>query len=599
MSELPSAISSRANRSEDVGRVAQSAILLLDDDPGLVAVVRPLLEALRPRRLAVDTAVEQASTHLDAIEPDVLLLGSRGPAHVGLAVLADLRGSERWRDLPVIVLVAHGDAEARRRAFALGASDFVDRSPDATDLHWRLRNALGFKAYQDRLLRRDPLTGLPNRAEFLRRVQSVLVRAAADGGADDSRSVVVLDIDRFRQINDGLGHAAGDALLVAVAQRLAEVMASSVGADRRAEGSGTTPWLARTDRDRFLALLPGSPGAPRHDAAVAALLAAMDRPFHLDRREFHLSTSLGIAWYPAHGERAEVLMQHAEIALEQAKRRGGRSVARFGPGMLSRANERLAMENQLHYAIRRDELCLHYQPKVDCATLRMVGVESLIRWQHPDLGLLSPQRFIPLAEEAGLIDAIGEWAIREACRQGAAWMKAGLPILDVAVNLSAAQLLRGDFAATVARSLSDSGFDPRRLTLELTESMLMTAGDQGRRTLESVKALGVALSLDDFGTGYSPLTYLRQLPIDEIKIDRSFVHGLPAARQNAAIAAAVIQLAGALGLQAVAEGVESTAELTFLRRFPGCRFQGYLFSKPVAAEALTAMLESMGARSGQ
>jgi EAL domain-containing protein (putative c-di-GMP-specific phosphodiesterase class I) len=228
----------------------------------------------------------------------------------------------------------------------------------------------------------------------------------------------------------------------------------------------------------------------------------------------------------------------------------------------------------------------------------MVGVESLIRWQHPGFGLLGPQRFIPLAEDAGLIDAIGEWAIREACRQGAAWMRADLPAIDIAVNLSAAQLLRGDFAATVAASLSDTGFPARRLTLELTESMLMTAGDQGRRTLGSVKALGVALSLDDFGTGYSPLTYLRQLPIDEIKIDRSFIHGLPQARQNAAIAGAVIELAGALGLQAVAEGVESDDELAFLRRFPGCRFQGYLFSRPVAAESLGALLASMRDPSG-
>src|SRR5690606_12652676 len=305
----------------------------------LVARLRPLLETLRPLRLDVAGATNRALAELETLEPDVLLLGSRAPEHRGLRLLADLRGGERWRDLPVILLLDEGDRAARERAFTLGASDFVGRSPDAIDLRWRLRNALGFKAYQDRLLRRDPLTGLPNRMEFLRRVRSVLGRHAAAPPADAGFSVVAVDIDRFRQVNDGLGHAAGDALLVAVAQRLAEVVARHAGGDRRAAGSGTTPWLARTERDRFLALLPQAPGEPRHDAGMAALLDAMSRPFHLDRRELHLSASMGVASWPGDGEQAETLMQRAEIALEQAKRRGGKTVAPFSADMLTRANE--------------------------------------------------------------------------------------------------------------------------------------------------------------------------------------------------------------------------------------------------------------------
>ena len=296
---------------------------------------------------------------------------------------------------------------------------------------------------------------------------------------------------------------------------------------------------------------------------------------------------------PTHGSDVETLNRHAELALIQAKKRGGNAVEYFSADMQTRATERLDFENHLRYAIRRGELRLFYQPKVDCASLRMVGVEALIRWQHPVHGLIPPQRFIPVAEEAGLIDEIGAWALQAACRQGARWLQSGLPAIQIAVNLSAAQLLQPGLAGELAVILRDTGFPPARLTLELTESMLMTAGEEAGRTIDSLKALGVALSLDDFGTGYSPLTYLRRLPIDEIKIDRSFVHGLPAQQESAAIAGAIIALAGALGLQVVAEGVETAAELEFLRSFPHCRFQGYLFSRPVPGDALTAMLQEM------
>jgi EAL domain-containing protein (putative c-di-GMP-specific phosphodiesterase class I) len=324
------------------------------------------------------------------------------------------------------------------------------------------------------------------------------------------------------------------------------------------------------------------------------LAAALARPFHLKRREFHLGASIGVAASPTDGAHAEDLTRHAELALIQAKKRGGNTIEYFSPEMQSRASERLDFENHLRYAIRRGELRLFYQPKVDCRSMQVVGVEALVRWQHPTHGLVPPQRFIPVAEEAGLIDEIGAWALQTACRQGARWLQSALPPIQIAVNLSAAQLLQPGLAAEVAAILADSGLPPPQLTLELTESMLMTAGEQVRGTIDALKALGVALSLDDFGTGYSPLTYLRRLPIDEIKIDRSFVHGLPTQPESAAIAGAIIALADALGLQVVAEGVETAAELDFLRGFAGCRFQGYLFSPPVSADEMTAILQAPG-----
>ena len=580
-----------AMRSEDATRLTLATLMLVDDDAHALALLRDGLEQAGYGSLVAAADPARTEELLLAHEPDLLLLKTRMPGPGGLEILARLRNSEAWRQLPVIMMAAEGDSDGKRQALELGATDILSTPADASELVLRLRNALGFKAYQDQLLKRDPLTGLANRVEFMRRVQAVLLRMDLDRAP--ARSLLLLNLDRFKQINDSVGHAAGDALLVSVSRRLSAVVARHGGSNRRADGRSVTPWLARIDSDRFMALLPGAPGSVQLEAGVREIVDVFRQPFHLNRREFHVSASIGLATYPVDGDSAEVLAQRAELAVSQAKKRGGDALEYFSTDMQTRAAERLALENQLRYAIRREELRLYYQPKVDCASLRMVGVESLIRWQHPEHGLMSPQRFIPIAEESGLIEEIGEWVIREACRQGAEWARAGLPTIHIAVNLSAAQLLRGDVAATLARALADSGFPASRLTLELTESILMTAGAQAADAIDSLKGLGVALSLDDFGTGYSPLTYLRQLPIDEIKIDQSFVRGLPLRQDSVAIARAIITLANALGLQVVAEGVETAAELEFLRQFDRCRFQGYLFSKPLPGEALTAMLQSM------
>ncbi len=588
-----------AMRSEDASRLTLATIMIVDEYAELAEVARSCLAAAGYGNVVVSSDFPRIEASLAAHEPDVLLLGTSGEA--GVRALKDLRSNDQWRRLPVIMLVEACDSLRKRQSLEGGATDLLSTPLDPSELALRLRNTLGYKAYEDRLLKRDTLTGLANRGEFMRRVQAALTRTEANAtsgsGGDDTNdthsSLLLLNLDRFKQVNDSVGHQAGDALLVAVSRRLSEVIARHGGGNRRSDSSAVTPWLARIDSDRFMALLPGGAGSTRHETGMRDVVDAFARPFHLNRREFHLGASIGVATYPADGNSAELLMQRAELAMNQAKKRGGNAVAYFSADMQTRAAERLALESHLRYAIRRGELRLYYQPKVDCTSLRMVGVEALIRWQHPEQGLIAPQQFIPIAEEAGLIDEVGEWVINEACRQGADWLKAGLPPLQIAVNLSAAQLVQGDVPAALARSLSTSGFPASRLTLELTESMLMTAGDQAGPTIASLKALGVALSLDDFGTGYSPLTYLRQLPIDEIKIDRSFVAGLPEARESAAITRAIITLAGALGLQVVAEGVETTAELTFLRQFHNCRFQGYLFSRPVPADALGAMLRSM------
>ena len=578
-------------RSEDAARHTLATVLLVASEETLLAATRECLAQAGYRDVASSNDVRRGADLLAAREPDVLLLEAASARPEGFELLERLRADEPWRQLPVILLLPVGDGDARRRAQEPGATEILSTPPDGSELLLRLRNALGFKAYEERLLERDPLTGLANRTGFMRRVQAVLSKEQASPPA---RCLLLIDIDRFKQINDSVGHAGGDALLKMIADRLGAVVARHGGGNRRADSDVPTPWLARLESNRFMALLPSRPGDAGHEPAMEELVQALAAPFHLDRREIHVGASIGVARSPADGRSAEALTRHAELALIQAKKRGGNAVEHFSPDLQTRASERLDLENHLRYAIRRGELRLFYQPKVDCASLRMVGVESLIRWQHPVHGVIAPDRFIPLAEESGLIHEIGGWALQTACRQGARWLQSGLPPIDIAVNLSAAQLLQADLADEVARILAETGFPARRLTLELTESMLMIAGDEARRTIDSLKSLGVALSLDDFGTGFSPLTYLRQLPIDEIKIDRSFVHGLPSQPESAAIAGAIIALAGALGLQVVAEGVETAAELEFLRGFDHCRFQGYLFSRPVSADALTAMLQDPG-----
>ena len=454
-----------------------ATVLLVVDDADTLAQTRERLEAAGYRDVLSCGDSSRTEELLAAHEPDLLLLGSGR----GTGILEQLRANEMWRQLPVIVLVPEHDSDAKRVALAAGATDILVTPPDASELVLRLRNALAFKAYEDRLLKRDPLTGLANRTEFMRRVQAVLAREKA--GAS-SCSLVLLDVDRFKQINDSLGHAGGDALLRLIAERLGALIARHAGGNRRADSDVPTPWLARLESDRFMALLPASPGDDRHDQAMHQLVESLARPFHLARREFHVSASIGVASSPDHGSDVETLNRHAELALIQAKKRGGNAVEYFSAEMQTRATERLDFENHLRYAIRRGELRLFYQPKVDCASLRMVGVEALIRWQHPVHGLIPPQRFIPVAEEAGLIDEIGAWALQAACRQGARWLQSGLPAIQIAVNLSAAQLLQPGLAGELAVILRDTGFPPARLTLELTESMLMTAGEEARRTID-------------------------------------------------------------------------------------------------------------------
>ncbi len=422
----------------------------------------------------------------------------------------------------------------------------------------------------------DQLTGLPNRMLFMQRLSAAIADLRLGGG---SVAVVGLGLDRFKGINDALGHDAGDDLLVAVASRL------------RLAGGGVRPMLSRLGGDEFLALFedPGDRAGAEAEAFADRALAALEDPFDIGGSEIFLTASAGVAASADPDADATTLISDAEAAMHETKAGGGGGLQVFGEAIRRQVVERLHTEHSLHRALDRGELTLHYQPVVDLSDHATVGVEALIRWEHPDLGLVSPDRFIPVAEESGMIIPIGAWVLEEACGQLYRWRQHGLSphAGTVEVNLSARQIDHPDLVGTVEAVLEATGLPADNLTLEITESALMRDADSALGVLQDLKRIGVALAIDDFGTGYCSLSYLHRFPLDILKIDKSFIDELEGG-EGAEIVTAVVNLAHTLGLDVVAEGVETERQLGILREM-GCDYaQGYLFSRPVPASDLSA-----------
>jgi diguanylate cyclase (GGDEF)-like protein len=420
----------------------------------------------------------------------------------------------------------------------------------------------------------DGLTALPNRELFIDRLSLSLVQSHRDG---KKLAVLFLDLDRFKQINDSLGHSVGDELLRAMAKRVHEAVRE-----------GDT--LARLGGDEFTLLLPGIHNAAEAARIAQKLLEAVRLPFQLQGRELYVTTSIGISIYPEDGVDAESLIRSADIAMYRAKEQGRDRFQLYAPAMNAQAVERMGLEHGLRKALDLGQLVIHYQPIIEVATGRIHGTEALLRWRHPDLGLVPPDDFIELAEMTGLITPMGPWILEEACGRTRAWQRGTRFYFSVAVNLSARQFLERDLVSQVKRALGNTGLEPRFLELEITESVAMQSAETTLRTLRELKALGVRVSIDDFGTGYSSLAYLKRFPIDTLKIDQSFVSDIGTDADDSAIASAVIAMAHGLGLRVVAEGVEREEQLDFLRRQRCDHYQGFLFSRPLAAEEFVALL---------
>ena len=426
------------------------------------------------------------------------------------------------------------------------------------------------------LINYDSLTGLPNRSLLHDRLHLAIAQASREKLL---LGVLMLDLDRFKSINETLGHRTGDKLLKAVSKRLLACIRDS-------------DTLARLGGDEYVAILAGV----AHEEGIATvakkILAVVAEPFYIDGNEIFSTCSIGIAMYPMDGEDSHTLLKHADLAMYQAKEMDRNGFQFFSREMNNLVLERMMLENSMRKGLERGDFFLVYQPQVDARSGEIFGMEALLRWNHPDMGLLPPDKFIPLAEENGLIIPIGEWVLRTACRQNKAWQDQGLPPVRVAVNLSAKQFGQYHLDEVVASTLLETGLSAEWLELELTESAIMKDADKNIALLTKFKEMGISVAIDDFGTGYSSLSYLKNFPISRLKIDRSFVRDITTNPDDAAIARIIIDIARALNLNVIAEGVETRAQMQFLS-FNNCvEMQGYHFSRPVPAEEFAELLKN-------
>jgi diguanylate cyclase (GGDEF)-like protein len=453
-----------------------------------------------------------------------------------------------------------------------------------TDIHTTELEARA-RTHADRLLEvneqlrhqamHDALTGLPNRTAFLERLSAAVHEARSGSG---HFAVLALDLDRFKLINDSLGHGAGDQLLREVTNRLRAVVRA-----------GDT--IARMGGDEFLVLARDVRNGEEAGIIATKIIQAIGRPLQLNSLEVLISSSIGISLYPGAGDTPDALVMRADEAMYSAKRRGGRTYQCFVAGLRGFAQERLRLESELHQALSRGQFELHYQPRVDVVSGQTSSVEALLRWHHPTRGLVPPGTFIPIAEETGLILPIGEWVLREACRQAHQWHCAGLP-LRIAVNLSALQFRQPDLLRVISSALSAHQVPPKLLELEITESAVMTDAQASAAILEQLSRMGVVVSVDDFGTGYSNLSYLRRFPVDRLKIDTSFIREMTDDPQSCLIVQAIISLAHSLHIKVIAEGVETFAQLTRLAALHCDQYQGFLSGQPAPADVLEPWLRA-------
>jgi diguanylate cyclase (GGDEF)-like protein len=428
-----------------------------------------------------------------------------------------------------------------------------------------------------RLVQFDTLTGVASRNQFDARLADEVIRAhRLDGAA----TLLLMDLDRFQTINDSLGHRVGDELLKQVAARLTECFAAF----------GEDVLVARLGGDEFAVLISRAQGPEQATDAARAMIEAVSQPYRLEGIDYQVTASVGIARLPHDGQTADEVLANADVAMYRAKELGRNTHQAYSARFGARVGERLALEAALRQALERDEFLLHYQPKLDLETGRFTGMEALVRWRHPERGMIAPSRFIPLAEETGVIVPLGRWVIETACRQLQAWRARGLPALRVAVNLSARQFTQANLTRQVSETLRETGLPPSALELEITESMVMRDPQKAVQILGQLKTMGVTLSIDDFGTGYSSLAHLKRFPIDGLKIDRSFIRDVPEDADDVAITRTIIAMAHSLKLKVIAEGVETIAQQSFLYE-QGCdEMQGFLLSQPLPADEFEAFV---------
>jgi diguanylate cyclase (GGDEF)-like protein len=543
-----------------------SLIMMIDDEPIVMGVVQAFLEESGYSNFILCEDSNKAMEIIRHESPDVILLDLIMPGKTGYDILFELSTDNVARYIPVIVLTVSSDSESKLRALEMGAADFLSKPVDSSELVLRLRNMLTVKAYQDRLSTHDHLTGLPNRKLFQERVQWAYRQHQLH---DHPITIMHFAVDRLRLINNTMSSKIGDEVLTQIATRLNDLVT-----DQRLEDA----MVARLGGDEFAIVFRAAP-KQNLDALAKTFLSELRLPFFVAGREIVVTLGIGIA-STIDVSTPDELIQKASLAVKHAKTLGVGQIELYSAKLDAEAQELMRLEQALRHALENNELELFYQPKVTALEHKIYGLEALIRWKTLDGSMVSPSHFIPVAENSGLIVSIGRWILKQACLQTKQLEALGI-ITRVSVNVSAHQLIEPDIVNSIREALETSQLDPSRLIIEITESVMMGDVDRSLAILHDIRALGCSLSIDDFGTGYSSLSYLKRFPIEELKIDRSFLEGIPENAEDAAIVRAIIALANSMELSVTAEGVETEQQATYLAE-QGCNLlQGYHFGRPI------------------
>ena len=576
------------------GHNSKPKLLIIDDEQQIRELLVDLLGGVYDCTDA--GSAEEALTALSTQSFDLVISDIDMGSMSGLELVPRVRALSP--DTVVVMISGNQDLEFAIRALRAGAFDYITKPIDLRHVEASVERALQHSellketrrykeqieellqqrtAQVDRLAYYDTVTQLPNRALFEDRLTQAVAVAKA---SDQSLGVLFISLDQFKKVNDSLGHGPGDSLLREFAERLKSCISRS-------------DTLARFGSDEFALLKMGIDGTTEVIETIGSLFQVLRFSFDLNGQELYATASVGVSLFPIDGEDSQTLLKNAGAALYRAKKSGGANYQFFTADMHELAARRLALETNLRRAIQNEEFLIHYQPRVSVDSLAITGVEALVRWQHPQLGLISPSEFIPLAEDTGLIVPIGEWVLRKACEQNRRWQEEGFAPIRIAVNISARQFHDQDLSQTVIRILDESGLAPNYLELELTESSVMQNSEFAAGVLTRWKNLGINISIDDFGTGFSSLASLKRLPIDALKIDQSFVRDATTDPDDAAIVLAITTLAHNLRLKVVAEGVETEEQLRFLQLLRCDEIQGFLFSKPLPADTLVSLFDSV------